>query len=190
MSPGTREKVIMIGEISPRYVAEGVERMSPSTRENILISAVISAKSAGDAPRRISRQALEKMRGFNVKIGYPDEWIDYGPLQVHLPYSELIHIFCSPPSLVGSHVPRMAGSKWRPRRQRRASSCVRARAADGLCIGADRQEALADAASTDQRLLPPQPQRNRLPSRHPPGEIFAEIYSPRYVRRQMKFADR
>ena len=86
MSPGTREKVIMIGEISPRYVAEGVERMSPSTRENILISAVISAKSGGDVPRRISRQALEKMRGFNVKIGYPDEWIDYGSLQVDVPY--------------------------------------------------------------------------------------------------------
>jgi putative endopeptidase len=27
-------------------------------------------------------QALKKMEKFRVKIGYPDEWIDYGPLQI------------------------------------------------------------------------------------------------------------
>jgi len=27
-------------------------------------------------------RALEKMSGFRVKIGYPDEWIDYAALSV------------------------------------------------------------------------------------------------------------
>ena len=68
---------------------EGVEWMSTGTREKVILLAEISPRY-GTIPRRISRrisrQALEKMRGFNVKIGYPDEWIDYGSLQVDVPY--------------------------------------------------------------------------------------------------------
>jgi hypothetical protein len=85
-------------------------------------------------------KALEKLASFNRKIGYPDKWRDYKGVEV------------GPRLLLGRcHVGGALERRRQPQPGRQAGG----------------PHALGHDAADLQRLLQPEPQRDRVPGRHP-----------------------
>ena len=90
-------------------------------------------------------RALQKLSMLNVKIGYPTKWRDYSALSV------------AGDDLVGD-VRRASALRVAPPRQPARQ--------------AGRQDRVGHDAADRERLLQPDPQRDRLPGRHPAAAVL------------------
>ena len=136
-----------LGEALGRRFVE--ETFPPTAKERALamvdeilaeMRASLHTREWMSEPTRVA--ALAKLDAFRVKIGYPDEWRDWSGLHI------------SRDSYAGN---RLAGGPLRGRPPARPH----------LQPGGPRR--VGDAAARRERLLPPVPQRDRLPRGHPPA---------------------
>lgn len=131
------------------------------------------------------------MASFRVKIGFPDVWTDYGPLEIGATDPWCAHPGTSSLVTIGdNHRAELPGCSWArdwgPRKLTPAPACLLLRrlpqadhGAGGAALrapprhGAHRRRggprAVAHAAADGQRVLPPDAQRDRLPCGDPPG---------------------
>jgi len=91
------------------------------------------------------QKAMEKLKSITTKIGYPDEWRDYSPLEIKAD------------DLVGN--------------MRRAAGFEHQRHLSRLNQPVDRKE-WGMTPQTVNRVLQPEPQRDRLPGGDPPAAVF------------------